>query len=460
MTSKMLEELGLSRPVPGTAAADPLVMIGRNALKDDATVAARLEPYVRAGGRVLILAQDPEWITRAFGWRVCPKVARRVFPVHSAMRHSPFDTLQSDDLRDWTGSSTLIEAYPEYTGDYLRGNERDQPYAGWHWGNRGGVASAAIEKPHRSGWRPLLECEFDLAYTPLMELDCGQGRLIVCTLDLEDHVDRDPAARRVALGIVDYARHAPLAPRAKTVVYLGGGAGAAWLDKIGVSYQPSTALDNDAGLLLIGSDAVLDTTALSSYLEKGGKAFFLPRSRGPRMARHYIEAGRGSVRGVVVRARVARSPRSERVGSSLALLPGHASVGPERRCGRWRGRPDWPQSDWQGHCSFLSVGPGRLSRGREDLFPLHALARHPSRRAIAGQPGGQLRCGQPDFPSGGRRWPARQPKLFGRPVWRPVGTSSDRPARWFGVAAAAQPGASPDSWLLLPRLSHRFPDGR
>src|SRR5208337_3188381 len=206
MISKMLAGLGYTTRAWNGAAA-PLVVIGRNGLKDDPSLAARLETYVRGGGRVLICAQDPEWLTRALGWRVCPKVARRVFPVHSATLHSPFDTLHSEDLRDWTGSSTLIEARPEYVGDYLRGNERDQPYAGWHWGNRGGVSSAAIEKPHRSGWRPLLECEFDLAYTPLMEMDCGQGRLTVCTLDLEDHLAQDPAARRMAGRILDYALH-------------------------------------------------------------------------------------------------------------------------------------------------------------------------------------------------------------------------------------------------------------
>jgi beta-galactosidase len=278
LTSKMLADLGY-RTRSWNDAAAPLVVVGRNALTHDAAVAARLEPYVRAGGRALICAQDPEWLTRALGWRVCPKVARRVFPVHSAALHSPFDTLHSEDLRDWTGSSTLIEARPEYVGDYLRGNERDQPYAGWHWGNRGGVSSAAIEKPHRSGWRPLLECEFDLAYTPLMEMDCGQGRLTVCTLDLEDHLAQDPAARRMAGRILDYALHSPLSPQASKVVYLGGAAGAAWLDRIGVSYQQSAALDTGAGLLLIGPDAALDTTSLTAYLEKGGKAFFLPRSQ-------------------------------------------------------------------------------------------------------------------------------------------------------------------------------------
>ena len=275
MTSKMLANLGYrTRAWDGGAA--PLVVIGCNAMKDDTTVAAKLESYVQAGGRALICGQDPEWMEQALGWRVCPKVSRRVFPMNSPVTRG----MDADDLRDWTGSSTLIEAYPEYVaGTYLLGDEGDQPYAGWHWGNRGGITSAPIEKPHRSGWRPLLECEFDLAYTPLMELDCGQGRLIVCTLDLEDHVVPDPAARRIAGRIVDYALHSPLSPRVSKVVYLGGATGAAWLDRIGVSYERSDALARGAGLLLIGPDAAFDTAALNAYLEEGGKAFFLPRSQ-------------------------------------------------------------------------------------------------------------------------------------------------------------------------------------
>jgi len=273
MTGKMLADLGYA--IGAWDDESPLVVIGRNAMEQDPTVAPRLEVWVRAGGRAMISTHDPQWITQALGWRVCPHISRRVFPMNSSITRG-FD---ADDLRDWTGSSTLIEAYPEYHGNYLRGNEREQPYAGWHWGNRGGVSSAAIEKPHRSGWRPLLECEFDLAYTPLMELDYGKGRLLVCTLDLEDHVVLDPAARRLAGRIIDYALHSPLSPRAGKVVYIGGAAGAAWLDKIGVIYQQSAVLDTDAGLLLVGPDAVIDTALLRAYLEKGGKAFFLPRSQ-------------------------------------------------------------------------------------------------------------------------------------------------------------------------------------
>jgi beta-galactosidase len=274
LTGKMLANLGYATRAWNGGAA-PLVVIGRNALEKDPAVAAKIEPYARAGGRALLFAQDPQWMTQAIGWRVCPKVSRRVFPMDSPVTRG----IDADDLRDWSGSSSLIEACPKYEGSYLRGNEGDQPYAGWHWGNRGGVASAAIEKPHRSGWRPLLECEFDLAYTPLMELDYGNGRLILCTLDLEDHAERDPASRRMTARIIDYALHSPLAPRAGKVVYLGGEGGAAWLDKIGVGYERSATLAPDAGLLLVGPDAAIAPAALNAWLEQGGKAFFLPRAQ-------------------------------------------------------------------------------------------------------------------------------------------------------------------------------------
>lgn len=275
LTTKMLNGFGY-KTHEWTGEAASLVVVGRNALKDNPATATRLESFVREGGRVLIFAQDPDWMQEALGLRVCPKVTRNVFAIPNSPVAKGIDT---EDLKNWTGESTLIEGYPGYEGDYLRGNEGEQPYAGWHWGNRGGVSSAPIEKPHRSGWTPLLECEFDLAYTPLMELDYGQGRLIVCTLDLEDHVSLDPAARLIAGQVMDHAMNSPLAPRAKKVVYLGGDAGAFWLDKIGVNYQRSATLDPNAELTLIGADAEMDMTAFNTYLENGGKAFFLPRAQ-------------------------------------------------------------------------------------------------------------------------------------------------------------------------------------
>ena len=124
--------------------AAPLVVIGRNALKDDPAVAARLEPYVRAGGRVLICAQDPEWMTRALGWRVCPKVGPARFP-HEFRRVTR--GMDADDLRDWTGSSTLIEAYPEYVGRLPQGQRSvSSPTPD----GIGATAAASAARPSRS----------------------------------------------------------------------------------------------------------------------------------------------------------------------------------------------------------------------------------------------------------------------------------------------------------------------
>jgi beta-galactosidase len=59
LTGKMLADLGYT-PAPWNGAATRLVVVGRNALKNDPAAITRLEPYARAGGRVLICAQDPE----------------------------------------------------------------------------------------------------------------------------------------------------------------------------------------------------------------------------------------------------------------------------------------------------------------------------------------------------------------------------------------------------------------
>ena len=82
----------------------------------------------------------------------------------------------------------------------------------FRWGNQGSISSAAIEKPHLSGWTPLLQCEFDLQYSPLMELRRGKGRIILCLLDLEDQVSGDPAAASLLDNLLRYA-NAPIPPR-------------------------------------------------------------------------------------------------------------------------------------------------------------------------------------------------------------------------------------------------------
>ena len=256
----------------------PLVLIGQNAFGTGRKLPGNLESYVRSGGRVLIFAQKPEWLEQTVGMRTAAYMSRRVFPVSDA--HPIVRGIDALDLRDWRGNSVQLPAKPAYAGP--------TPEFGWHWGNRGVVSSVAIEKPHMSSWTPLLENEFDLAYSPLMEMDYGKGRVILCTLDFEDHAPTDAAAERVFGRVIDYALHAPLAPKADRVVYVGGKSGAEILNSMGVIYRDGGGEKLDAAmlnagdapqLLIVGDDATVEPADLAAYLNRGGRAFFMARTR-------------------------------------------------------------------------------------------------------------------------------------------------------------------------------------
>jgi beta-galactosidase len=274
-TSVMLRALGYT-VAPWNGQANPqLLVIGRNALKVGAKLPGDLKAFVQNGGRVLLSGHDPHWLREYLGLRVSYHQSRRVFKVGENATTVGID---EDDLRDWRGHSTLLDPRPDYVngkGPDVRAGKTTYPYAGWRWGNRGTVASAAVEKPHRSGWRPLLETEFDLAYSPLMELDFGRGKVVWSQLDLEDHAMLDPAAQRLARQVVGYATTAPLAPRV-AVSYIGGEAGSALLNSLGVQFKSATALPA-SGLVIVGADATIADAQLEAFARGGGKVLFLPR---------------------------------------------------------------------------------------------------------------------------------------------------------------------------------------
>ena len=209
------------------------------------------------------------------GFAGCRTRQRRAYPVDTS--HPAVGGLDGEDLRDWMGESTLVEAYPDTIQTGARLSPSNMPWYGWHWGNRGGVSSASIEKPHRSGWRPILESEFDLAYSPLMELGYGKGRLILNELDLEDHYSVDAGAAQLVQQIVSYGMNSPVLGKPDKVVLIGGDGDAQKLDSLGVIYQRANSLSNDVGLAIVGTQANLKDADLRGYLNAGGKAFFLPR---------------------------------------------------------------------------------------------------------------------------------------------------------------------------------------
>ena len=271
-TSAMLKSLGISFTTWDGKNKSALVVIGREAFSSGNPVPAGLESYVKNGGRVLIMTQRPEWFENSLGLRVSNNLTRMCFPISPT--HPVVAGLDATDLQNWRGTGTLVDPKPAYDFNTL-------PSHGWRWGAEGTVSSAAIEKPHFSGWRPILECEFDLAYSPLMELDYGRGRATLCTLDVEDNIPADPVAERLTRQIIHYAATAPLLPRGDKTYYMGGDAGLALLTSAGLQVERVSAPPNApaTGLLISGADSGLTVAQAERFAEAGAKVLFLAQPK-------------------------------------------------------------------------------------------------------------------------------------------------------------------------------------
>ena len=256
----------------GQPARDAILALGRRALSSGTPLPGDLRAFVAAGGRLVVFGQDPDWY-RSIGLRVSRQVLREVFPVDP--QHPLFAGLTAADLGNWRGAGTLVEARPTYAKDRI-------PTHGWRWGNRHSVTSAAIEKPHRAGWRPLLECDFDLAYSPLLELDLGAGRAWLCTLDFEARGERDPAADELFRRFARHVATSEARPRATRTVYVGDAEGARLLRDLAVEFtqesRPPSA--SRGALLIVGNGANISPSTLTQWAAAGGNVFVLPGQKG------------------------------------------------------------------------------------------------------------------------------------------------------------------------------------
>jgi len=273
-TARLLDGLGIAHTphVAGNApAADALLVLGRESMQDGKPP-LDLGAFVEAGGRALIMSQDPEVIARYFGMRVAPVPARRLFPVPTVGDF--VKGLDAIDLADWNGAGTLLEARPDHA------LSPEVPRHGWRWGNNGSVSSAMLEKPHRSGWTPLLEGEWDLAYSPLMELGYGKGRLTFCTLDLEDQAAVDPAAERLARRVLVQAARPVEMARADLIAYIGSPAGEAVLRHAGMNFRTAKEIPAEAKHLIVDAATSLPDTQLESFAEQGGTVIMLAQPGG------------------------------------------------------------------------------------------------------------------------------------------------------------------------------------
>ncbi|MEK7766133.1 MAG: hypothetical protein AAB368_07830, partial [bacterium] len=264
-TAAWLRALGtVPRPwTPGDPVPAVLV-VGRDALSAGTIDPASLEPLVRGGAAVLVMAQDADWLRARLGVRVSRHASRRVYPVTAD--HPALAGLDAGDLRDWAGASRAGPPYPS------QDDSAPEPPYGWRWGGRGAVAGAALEIPHFGNWTPLAACEFDMAFSPLLELAHGRGHLMFCTFDLEDHVAADPAARRLAGNLLAYLRARAATPPAAApgrAAFLGNAGDAAFLDSLGLVYDRVRAVPGEDRLLVASADARVPARDLLAFARRG-----------------------------------------------------------------------------------------------------------------------------------------------------------------------------------------------
>ncbi len=273
-TRAWLNGMGVAtRPwTPGSAEPGDVLVIGRRALRG-----LRNLPYtvtdVEAGLRIAVFEQHCRELGN-IGFRHEDRSPRQVFVRQH--EHPLASGLHAGALRDWRGHATLISPGPE--GDRVAVSTRS-----FRAGNRGSVASAIIETPHFGPFETILDCEFDLSYTPLMRWRQGRGEMIFCQLDLVDRIGREPGAGRVARNLIEYLQ-TPLEGQVNRTAVCLDEETIAWVEGFGFAAVPAPdrrrfprrdGLDQDKHVLVITAPQVDMLAAkraeIAAFLEDGGE---------------------------------------------------------------------------------------------------------------------------------------------------------------------------------------------
>jgi hypothetical protein len=283
-TTKWLSKLGVPvQPVNPDAdlSAFDVLLMGKAALTVDGP--APVLTRVPDGLKVVVFEQTAEVLERRLGFRVEEYGLRQVWP---RVPDSPLLAgLESENLRDWRGASTLLPPTLSYTLNPRYNGAPTVHWCGlevtrlWRCGNWGNVASVLIEKPPCGDFLPILDGGYALQYSPLLEYHEGRGLVLFCQMDVTGRTEDDPAAETLAENILKYVDGWRPAPRRKAL-YAGEPAGLGWLKACGVEAEPlkSQSLDADHVLVLApGGRAQLDTqsSAISAWIKAGGRVLAL-----------------------------------------------------------------------------------------------------------------------------------------------------------------------------------------
>jgi beta-galactosidase len=263
-TAHVLNELDQSysnvRSLDGIDKYDMLI-IGRNALEG---IPFDISTKLESGLKVLVMEQQAKTLER-LGFRVQTYGTRRAFS----------GSVNFPDIYWWRGASTLIPPYLDedpasmaYPVGERNGFSLNMP---WRAGNRGTVASVLIEKPSIGDFEPLMQCMFDLQYTPLMRMNIGRGSVLFSQLDISGRTEIDPQAQELLTGIIKLLHSITNEPR-REVVYRGNGQGEDMLKGLGLVYNKNEKIADNA-LIVLGPES--DVRGVREAVQRGASALTL-----------------------------------------------------------------------------------------------------------------------------------------------------------------------------------------
>jgi beta-galactosidase len=267
---------GSGSPEPGRKKfAANILIIGREALKTGMQL-----PYtakdVANGLKVIILEQQPD-VWEGMGFQTIETMPRYVFIRDAA--NPVIKGLLPRDFINWRGSPDLL---PE--GKYARTYDVQKAPK---WTNTHAVASVVIKTPEVVGFTPVLQTEFDMAYSLLLEWRYGKGMVTFCTIDLTGRAGVDPVATLLAANLLK--RQLMTLPATKKIYYAGDTKGKSLMDIIGVQQSENISTAPGNAIIVAGNgEQAMTNTAANAFVVKGGCVFYLPQSKSELAAQGFI----------------------------------------------------------------------------------------------------------------------------------------------------------------------------
>lgn len=238
---------------------------------------------VRTGLKVLVFEQSAEVLERRLGFRVAEYGLRHAFP--RVPDHPVLAGFGPVHLRDWRGEATLSTPRLKYELNPKFNGAPTVEWCGlpvtraWRCGCQGNVASVLIEKPACGDFLPLVDGGFSLQYSPLLEYRDGRGLILFCQMDVTGRTERDPAATRLASGLLKYVRGWEPTPR-RPAWYVGDAGGRRQLERAGFSLGSYRGGTLPRGSVLVvgtgGGEAVsANAEAIAAFLREDGQLMAL-----------------------------------------------------------------------------------------------------------------------------------------------------------------------------------------